>query len=276
MRWPHQWHQSKGSSEVNLTKVTDFGDEHSELHLPRYCRPGCLAHPGPVAKVQMLQRAMPVTWRCCVESLPDSNWPRESWGFFGRAFYRLLLKHWRKRHTCVVGDSTKKGSHQFIRKKKNSEHAGFLSRWKPLALDKSRTFSGTSPRADVEDWTSRELKPKKDRLCQEVSKRSCSWLSYFYWSFTRFLRHKSARLLSSQKEASMSCDLQGIQRGYSHQMHNAARNQRRLRRGMLFSMRIKPFNMRGLGYFKKSRLCLARCLTRKKSCVPMPHSQTGL
>ena len=56
----------------------------------------------------------------------------------------------------------------------------------------------------------------------------------------------------------MSCDLQGIQRGYSYQMHNAARNQRRLRRGMLFSMRIKPFNMRGLGYFKKSRLCLAR------------------
>ena len=160
MRWPHQWHQSKGSSEVNLTKVTDFGDSHSELHLPRYWRPSCLAHPGPVAKVQMLQRAMPVTWRCFVESPPDGNWPCESWGFFGRASYRLLLKHWSKRHTCVVGDSTKKGSHQFIRKKKKPEHAGFLSRWKPLALDKSPTFSGTSPRVNVEDWTSRGSRRK--------------------------------------------------------------------------------------------------------------------
>ena len=84
-------------------------------------------------------------------------------------------------------------------------------------------------------------------------------------------------LFASQKQASISCDLKGIQPIQPSLMHNAARNQRSLRQGVLFSMRIKPFNMGGLGYFKKSR-ALPGSLFDIAPFVPLPvplPSQTG-
>ena len=86
-------------------------------------------------------------------------------------------------------------------------------------------------------------------------------------------------LFASQKEASISCDLKGIQPIQPSLMHNAARNQRSLRHSECYSqcesslLIWEAWDSRNRG-FARFVVCARKALFRSFPFL-FPHSQTG-